>query len=1152
MDMQKERDYLLKNTFLKLKALCAQRSVTFKEIDLRWGITEEESRQGKVLPICLEEINQCRPYFIGLLGERYGWIPDEIPKEVFEQEKWVKKHRKKSVTELEILHGVMNNSDMAEHAFFYFRDPKYLNTIPEDEQEFFAEIPSKKDISNLGLKKATKQSEGKKRLLKDLKEKIRNSGFNVQENYLTPEKLGQLVEKDLTRIINEQFPEDEKGISEHALENNAQQAFCSQKSELYIGGHSYFKQLNQNILSNTHGIIVSGDSGVGKSAFLATWAHRYSSEHPDALVLNHFIGASRNSTDYKQILKRFIIELSDKFNLSTNLPEDLKNIHLVFTKVLKKIPNEKRIILIIDALNQLDDEGYSNHLFWMPESFPENITIITSCIPGEIEETLKQKKFVSIPIHPLENEKQCQQFIVDYLKLYRKKLDRKNQKKILKKPQAYLPIYLKTLLEEIRMYGDHTTLGKQIEFYLEAQTPVSLFKRVLSRYEKDYEKEHPNLIQKAFSYIWVSRRGLMESELLQLMGKNETTPLPQFYWTRIFLAAQNSLVIRSGYINFSHTYFTKAVKEKYLLNKDIKRQAHQTLSQFFDQQSSGNRRIEELPWQLMQSEQWKKLANLFKDLSFFEQAFSFNEFDVYRYWTKIKANSDLDLKQCFQNVLAKPTAYKPYLHKLARLFNNLGHSNDAVIFHDTLMRVARKDRKVESLIPSLIEKANILKKKNDFKNAALELEHAERLCRNLNDEDNLQRVLGNQADIHTVLVETDKALVKVDEALSVAERLENKYVIQHLLAIKSAVYDTAGNFDKALYLSREAQKLCEEIGEDAALLSLLLDQATILKKKSDFPQAYLLYNKCIDEAKELGNDQVVAKSLIGQSDVLVLQGKSDRALNNIHKALSICDTLSDTQNKAEALIKKADIMQVQGQFDSALDDLDVAEELFIANGSKKDLISCYNTKSVIYNAQQKYELSLPLLEKAESLCRELNMKDALQGVIGNKAMIFRAYKRFDEALELYREKEQICRKTGNKKSLAICLGNMGNIFHELQEYDRAIELNKQKAEIAYEIGNLKSYANAVGNQAGILLETKQYDKALGMLKEQEKICSDLNDIQGLCQSLTNKTLVLYNLDEFSDSLENCKKALNLVNKYNFSPSTKRFLEKMKMDINKQL
>ena len=55
------------------------------EVDLRWGITDEQKSEGKVLPICLDEIQRCRPYFIGLLGERYGWVPDEISPDLLER-----------------------------------------------------------------------------------------------------------------------------------------------------------------------------------------------------------------------------------------------------------------------------------------------------------------------------------------------------------------------------------------------------------------------------------------------------------------------------------------------------------------------------------------------------------------------------------------------------------------------------------------------------------------------------------------------------------------------------------------------------------------------------------------------------------------------------------------------------------------------------------------------------------------------------------------------------------------------------------------------------------------------------------------------------------------------------------------------------------
>ena len=77
-DMQAERGELVKRIFPQLRKLCEQRGVVWGEVDLRWGITPEEAERGEVLPICLAEIERCRPYFIGLLGERYGWVPNRI------------------------------------------------------------------------------------------------------------------------------------------------------------------------------------------------------------------------------------------------------------------------------------------------------------------------------------------------------------------------------------------------------------------------------------------------------------------------------------------------------------------------------------------------------------------------------------------------------------------------------------------------------------------------------------------------------------------------------------------------------------------------------------------------------------------------------------------------------------------------------------------------------------------------------------------------------------------------------------------------------------------------------------------------------------------------------------------------------------------
>ena len=188
-DMHAEREELVKRIFPQLRKLCEDRGVTFAEVDLRWGITEEQAAEGKVLPICLAEIDRCRPYFISILGEHYGWVPEHIDDELVDQQPWLAEHRERSVTELAILHGALNNPETANRAYFYFRDPAFIDSLPPEQQEDF-----------------TAESAEAAEKLERLKQRIRESGLAVRENYGDPQTLGQWVLEDLTTAINQEFP----------------------------------------------------------------------------------------------------------------------------------------------------------------------------------------------------------------------------------------------------------------------------------------------------------------------------------------------------------------------------------------------------------------------------------------------------------------------------------------------------------------------------------------------------------------------------------------------------------------------------------------------------------------------------------------------------------------------------------------------------------------------------------------------------------------------------------------------------------------------------------------------------------------------------------------------------------------------------------
>lgn len=148
-DMHAERDYLVKRVFPELQEWCERRKLRLVDIDLRWGVTEQDATHNRnAVKVCLERIDDCRPFFLCFLGQRRGWVPrqDEISEETYLRFPELASHAgAASITELEILHAIIKplhngikydekksaeKYDKVEHAFFYLRDDSYLKDIP--------------------------------------------------------------------------------------------------------------------------------------------------------------------------------------------------------------------------------------------------------------------------------------------------------------------------------------------------------------------------------------------------------------------------------------------------------------------------------------------------------------------------------------------------------------------------------------------------------------------------------------------------------------------------------------------------------------------------------------------------------------------------------------------------------------------------------------------------------------------------------------------------------------------------------------------------------------------------------------------------------------------------------------------------------------
>ncbi len=600
-DMQAERDVLVKKIFPQLRKLCEERSVTWTDVDLRWGITTEEASEGKVLPLCLAEIQRCRPYFIGLLGERYGWVPEEseIPQDLLEIQPWLKDHLEHSVTELEILHGVLLNPGMAKRSLFYFRDPAYVERLtPEERHDFTTE--------------STECAEK----LKKLKDRIREAStsndllYAPREDYADPEALGAMILADFTAIIDQLYPtEDVRDPLDQ--EATRHEGYARSRRSAFVGREDLVRQMDEHMVAaGAQPLVLIGESGCGKSALLAEWVARWRAAHPGDLVIEHYIGSTPESADWEGLVRRVLGEIKRVFAIADDLPVQPGALRTALQNWLTKASGQRRVVIVIDALNQLSsDDAAARQLGWLPAAVPLNVRLLVSSLPGECLDALHRRNWPELAV-PLFSRADISRAAKAYFDLFSKKLPREILAKLESTPAATNALYLRAVLDELRQFGRHEQLEATAAGYLAAPDLPALFDRILTRWDDDFgqDKEHPDLVRRSLCLIACARFGLSEPELLDLLGQRGDERLPQRYWTPLYLAAESALAQRAGLLTFGHDYLRAAVHRRWLTEDVAARAFRLKLASLFTGLDKPSRHgLDELPALLRDTGQWEHL-----------------------------------------------------------------------------------------------------------------------------------------------------------------------------------------------------------------------------------------------------------------------------------------------------------------------------------------------------------------------------------------------------------------------------------------------------------------------------------------------------------------------------------------------------------------
>lgn len=529
--MEEEREMLINKTFPLLRRIAQERDVMLTEVDLRWGITPEQSQNGQVVEICLEEIENSIPFFIGIIGDRYGWVPNEsdIPETTLERYDKVNAYLKRelSVTEMEMQFGVLERPENM-NAYFFIKDGN--DKDPEEPEHYHDKLS----------------------LLKDAV--LRNSRYPVS-GYSSSEDLSEQVEKCFTSLIDRLFPE-KSSVSERedTLQDSVANrlCFCYIPTDDCLGKMDAFvRNQNQSVL------VVEGESGSGKSSLLANWAN---TRDKDYTILYHNLSECGQSEPGFAMVRRCLRLLSNTDGINTEVNQNYEEATYSLSEIISEQDGKGRnLIIILDGLDRISTTHLAQCLSWIPRKMA-NIKIICSAITDSPACKFlrgREYPFLKVPSLTLA---QRESLIVEYLhKYHSKRLTQTQVATVAMAPIAGKPAILCTMLNELANYGVHETIDSFINEHLLADNEESFCEQYLQRLEQIFGKE---FVSSVLGTISMTKTGIPEPALIEFMGCSRML-LSQFLGY-INDAASND----NGLLKISNPLLDNIAAERYSINND--------------------------------------------------------------------------------------------------------------------------------------------------------------------------------------------------------------------------------------------------------------------------------------------------------------------------------------------------------------------------------------------------------------------------------------------------------------------------------------------------------------------------------------------------------------------------------------------------------
>uniref|UniRef100_A0A1I8JF78 WD_REPEATS_REGION domain-containing protein n=1 Tax=Macrostomum lignano TaxID=282301 RepID=A0A1I8JF78_9PLAT len=360
-------------------------------------------------------------------------------------------------------------------------------------------------------------------------------------------------------------------------------------------------------------VILHGPSGSGKTSLAAAVASTADAWFPTVPVkVLRFLGTSAQSLTIKRLLASMCHQICLLYSLheldvhtdpelSTDYHFLVKHFKALLYRASAAATDGRALLLVLDSVDQLETSDGAHSLSFLPSELPANVKLVVTfasdrclgvCLSSARGRFPNDCLVQLDPMVPADS----QALVESLLKAAGRSLTGKQRQVLLQSvSKTGQPLFSKLLVDQALKWRSFTEVGND-------SLPTTL-DQAIDQVLTGLEKSHGQmLVSRAFAYLALSRSGLTEQELEDVLSLDDEVlqdtylhqlppdpkmvRLPPLLWTRIRDDCGEYLVTRQGFggsrvVAWYHRQFAEAAERRYCSDSQLNEKLHSCLADYF-------------------------------------------------------------------------------------------------------------------------------------------------------------------------------------------------------------------------------------------------------------------------------------------------------------------------------------------------------------------------------------------------------------------------------------------------------------------------------------------------------------------------------------------------------------------------------------------